>query len=175
MNMDALSSALWWLTFAVPAAIVVTVAIYLLSSGRSTFGPQGANAGARPGATELRRYWKPIVGGIFGLMIVGAVIWAFPDRFHLQRFAKVGLGAFYFALMLAGMTAQYMFNLKKPSDFDLWEFVRPLWISVMVFAFFWLTLKPEDGITFALGAGSFQNGFFWKVIFEGLQQKVKKS
>lgn len=76
-----------------------------------------------------------------------------------------GVGAFYFGVMLFGMTGQYMWGLKSRQDFNLYEFVKPLWISFIVFAPFWSSLTVH-GITYGAAAAAYQNGFFWKVVFE---------
>jgi hypothetical protein len=63
------------------------------------------------------------------------------------------------------MAGQYMWGLKKFSEFDYYEFLRPLWVSLIVFAPFWSTIS-DTGISYAAAAGAYQNGFFWKIVFD---------
>lgn len=76
----------------------------------------------------------------------------------------------YFSLMLLGMAGQYMWGLKNKRDFKLFEFLKPLWVSVIVFTPFWAAL-PSHAVTYAAAAGAYQNGFFWKIVLDG-QEKV---
>ena len=72
---------------------------------------------------------------------------------------------FYFGVMLAGMAGQYMWGLKKTSAFKFDEFIKPIWISILIFGPLWSTVA-NSAITFVTVAAAYQNGFFWKVILE---------
>jgi hypothetical protein len=74
--------------------------------------------------------------------------------------------------MLAGMAGQYMWGLKKLSEFELIEFVRPLWVSIIVFAAFWTSAQVQD-FNFPAIAAAYQNGFFWKVVLEKEKPTVR--
>jgi hypothetical protein len=83
----------------------------------------------------------------------------------------------YYFVMLAGMGGEYMFGLKKLNQFTFQEFVRPLWVSVIVFAVPW-SLVDKSTITFGSILACYQNGFFWKRILEsknrGMTSKKRK-
>jgi hypothetical protein len=83
-----------------------------------------------------------------------------------------------FLTMLAGMSARYLWELietrrarnaareagepKHGLDFDWWDFLQPLCISVIVFA---LVLQGVQDLGPASLLFSFQNGFFWQTVF----------
>ena len=83
-----------------------------------------------------------------------------------------GLWAFYFGMMLFGMAGQYFWRLKSMKAFELGEFVRPLWISFIVFTPFW-TASKVDGISYVAAAAAYQNGFFWKVVLDKEGKKIR--
>ena len=83
-----------------------------------------------------------------------------------------GLWAFYFGMMLFGMAGQYFWRLKSMKTFELGEFVRPLWISFIVFTPFW-TASKVDGISYVAAAAAYQNGFFWKVVLDKEGKKMR--
>jgi hypothetical protein len=85
-----------------------------------------------------------------------------------------GLWAFYFGMMLFGMAGQYFWRLKSMKRFELGEFVRPLWISFIVFTPFW-TASKVDGISYVAAAAAYQNGFFWKVVLDKEEKKMKSA
>lgn len=84
---------------------------------------------------------------------------------------EFGLWCFYFSVMLVGMGGQYMFKLKAISEFDLQEFVRPLWVSFIVFTPFWLSADVNQ-VSYLPAAAAYQNGFFWKVVLDKEERKV---
>jgi len=75
------------------------------------------------------------------------------------------LWAFYFSMMLLGMVGQYMWGIKSRAQFRWAEFVRPLWVSIIVFTPFWSTVHVS-GVSYGAAAAAYQNGFFWKVVLE---------
>ncbi len=93
-----------------------------------------------------------------------------PQPDNVQTFS---IGVFYFAVMLFGMAGQYMWGLKSKDDFNLYEFVKPLWVSFIVFGPFWSSLTVH-GISYGAAAAAYQNGFFWKVVFEQQTPKPAK-
>jgi len=59
-----------------------------------------------------------------------------PVRMILESYLEsktYALGALYFAVMIAGMFAEYMFGLKDISEFNWMEMVKPLWVGIIVF------------------------------------------
>lgn len=87
-----------------------------------------------------------------------------------DEFRPFGVWIFYFTFMLFGMAGQYMWGLKDRSEFNVYEFLKPLWVSLIVFAPFWSSLAVQ-GINYAAVAAAYQNGFFWKIVLD--QQKPK--
>ncbi|HET9537815.1 MAG TPA: hypothetical protein VFP43_21135 [Mesorhizobium sp.] len=81
---------------------------------------------------------------------------------------------FYFGMMLFGMAGQYFWRLKSMKTFELGEFVRPLWISFIVFTPFW-TASKVDGISYVAAAAAYQNGFFWKVVLDKEVKQMKSA
>src|SRR5215471_18781994 len=75
------------------------------------------------------------------------------------------LWAFYFSMMLLGMVGQYMWGIKSRAQFRWAEFVRPLWVSIIVFTPFWSTVHVT-GVSYGAAAAAYQNGFFLKVVLE---------
>ena len=75
-------------------------------------------------------------------------------------------------MMLFGMAGQYFWRLKSMKTFELGEFVRPLWISFIVFTPFW-TASKVDGISYVAAAAAYQNGFFWKVVLDKEVKQMK--
>jgi hypothetical protein len=69
--------------------------------------------------------------------------------------------AVYFLVMLAGMAGEYMFGLKKFKQFTVEEFVRPFWVSLIVFSVPW-SLVDKGALTYGSVLACYQNGFFWK-------------
>jgi hypothetical protein len=77
---------------------------------------------------------------------------------------------FYFAMMLAGMAGEYMFGLKRFKNFTVSEFVRPFWVSLIVFGVPW-AMVDKSTLTFASILACYQNGFFWKSVLEKQRPK----
>jgi hypothetical protein len=75
------------------------------------------------------------------------------------------IGCFYFAMMVLGMLGEYMFRLKKWSSFRLEEFVRPLWVALIVFGIPWSTVD-KSVVTLSSVITCYQNGFFWKLVLD---------
>lgn len=96
-----------------------------------------------------------------------------PDRDgHRTRW---GFAAFSYACMVGGMGAQGAYShLTGRSVWNPNTFLIPLTISPMVFSVCIAVIKSEiDILTGAIMA--FQNGFFWKQIFDGLGPILKAS
>jgi hypothetical protein len=99
---------------------------------------------------------------------------AAPTAATHSPWRDAGLWAFYFGMMLFGMAGQYFWRLKSMKRFELGEFVRPLWISFIVFTPFW-TASKVDGISYVAAAAAYQNGFFWKVVLDKEEKKMKSA
>jgi hypothetical protein len=89
--------------------------------------------------------------------------------------------AFSFAAVVSGMGAQYLFeHWNKPRHrrrFDLPSFIKPFLISPIIFLPV-LGLIPDDlkelsrrDIFVCLNA--FQNGFFWRVIYDKVEHQLR--
>jgi len=79
-----------------------------------------------------------------------------------------------FGCILLGMMARYIFYYKK---FKLKSFLRPLVISPIILLPLIGTIqgitKFETVQLFSFGILSFQNGFFWKEIFDKISENAK--
>lgn len=140
----------------------------------------GAFGSAKVGGAGSGLLTFRAAGSIALVVLVLAAIYLFTLSPKIQAvpgwMTTVGLCAFYFVLMLLGMAGQYMWGLKHKSEFNINEFVRPIWVSLIVFTPFWNTVS-DAGISYATIAGAYQNGFFWKIVFEqqGRTMKAKVS
>jgi hypothetical protein len=127
-----------------------------------------------PQASPAKRKYSPwIVSGTVATLTVLAaagLTLAIPS----DKLLNLGLWVYYFGLMMFGMVGQYMFRLKRWKGFDLEEFVQPMWVSFIVFTPFWFTVSP-DSINYAASAGAYQNGFFWKIVFDHQQREAEST
>jgi hypothetical protein len=89
-----------------------------------------------------------------------SVFWATLGKLFNGEFF---IGVIYFLIMLAGMAGEYMFGLKSLKKFTFTEFVRPFWVSLIVFSVPW-SLVDKSALTFASVLACYQNGFFWKSV-----------
>ena len=116
-----------------------------------------------------------------GLLLVGVVglflIFRSGASSHRQAFGQgqeYALIAVVFVCILLGMAARYFFYLR--GEFKWRSFLKPFLISPMVFfpllgtIPFGNQIEPIQWISFALLA--FQNGFFWRVVFERAKKSV---
>jgi hypothetical protein len=96
---------------------------------------------------------------------------ALPER-RIQRL-RWGFAAFAFIAMLAGMAAQGAYgDLTGAAPWRWSSLWVPLLVSPMVFGAFLSVIKSDiDVLTGTIMA--FQNGFFWKQIFDGLAPILK--
>ena len=113
--------------------------------------------------------------GILYLIIPGAVVLGEDGPHSLETDSAL------FLSMLLGMSAKYMWDqieirkernsrraMGEPKiglEFDFWDFVKPMLVSVLVFEYA-TGLKHE--LTRIALIGSFQNGFFWQTLFNKL-------
>jgi hypothetical protein len=88
-----------------------------------------------------------------------------PTQSFFTRWQGALIGCFYFAVMVLGMGGEYMFRLKRWSSFKLDEFVRPLWVALIVFGVPWATVD-KSVVTLSSVIACYQNGFFWKLVLE---------
>jgi hypothetical protein len=97
--------------------------------------------------------------------------------------------ALLFLLMLCGMAARYLSRTIEDRrikviaaaktgdhkrvglDFDLWEFVYPMLVSVISFGAL-LNQLESDRLTLASVIMSFQTGFFWQTILSRTEQSI---
>lgn len=116
-----------------------------------------------------------------GLFLAGAVglflVLRLGGSSHRQAFGQgqeYALIAVVFVCILLGMAARYVFYLR--GKFKWRSFLKPFLISPMVFfpllgtIPFGNQIEPIQWISFALLA--FQNGFFWRVVFERAKKSV---
>jgi hypothetical protein len=117
--------------------------------------------------------WSVIVGTLLGTVSVAAFVWhrywpvPMADREAANRelAAIVGKWVLYFAVMLLGMAAEYMWGLKRYKEFKLRDFMKPLWVSIILFAPLWNHVSEMD-VSYIGIVSAYQNGFFWKVLFD---------
>jgi hypothetical protein len=80
-------------------------------------------------------------------------------------------GLFLFAVMVGGMFARYFWELFQSgyslAQADVRALLLPLLVSLMVFYPLWTMVSGTPKNFFAIVA-AFQNGFFWQIIFSGL-------
>lgn len=91
-----------------------------------------------------------------------------PETGPVRGTPKVVFGILLMLCMILGMVANYLwdlFNDDKHWDDITWRGIAmPILVSPMVFFGIW-SLWKGDPLSFALPLISFQNGFFWRVIF----------
>ena len=99
----------------------------------------------------------------------------FPERIEYKGgTSEVSLIIFLYVAVLAGMVAQYFYHRKnKKISFEIWNFIKPFLVSPMVFLPVLQVLQRSDfsGVNNTLSfitlfIIAFQNGFFWRSIFE---------
>jgi ABC-type Co2+ transport system permease subunit len=116
---------------------------------------------------------------LFGLMAAFLVLhWStgFPSvRESFSSVPLVSTIAIMFGFVLFGMAANYLFYLRGPF---LWRsFLRPLVISPMVLLPLVGTVENRSGVESVqltcLALLAFQNGFFWRTVFQHARPKVR--
>jgi hypothetical protein len=89
-----------------------------------------------------------------------------------------------YAFVLLGMAAQYLFTLsekpKRSRRFDIWALLKPFLISPIVFLPLVGLVSRSQAETLSerdvfVWANAFQNGFFWRVIYERLQKSSARA
>lgn len=80
---------------------------------------------------------------------------------------------FLFITMCLGMISNNLYQSIKKGNFhiEIGDLIKPLFVSPIVFLFFWGILQKMEETDIITYCFSFQNGFFWRIIFE----KVSKS
>jgi hypothetical protein len=115
--------------------------------------------------------------GLSAAAVVLHVTTGFPEPSGLRAFGGVEslpAIALMFVCILLGMVAQYVYDLS--GSFSWLSFLRPLCVSPIVLLPLLGTLQgvsevePIQLISFCVLA--FQNGFFWKVVFERVKSQV---
>lgn len=155
-------------------ALFVTYSLRSLFRSKVTFPVPRARL---PGLS-IRKGWAFHTTFIFILVIVTLAViailgvrrWEFLD----SRISETHLpiAAFYFAIMVAGMGAEYMFGLKRWRKFQIEEFVRPFWVSLIVFSVPWSVIDKET-VSFASIIACYQNGFFWKIVLKAREKEAE--
>ncbi len=91
------------------------------------------------------------------------------------------VGLLYLA-MLAGIAAQYFFFANEGDDFQLRAFVKPFLASPVLFiplaSSYQEALHPFEAFSMAdlmMLLAAFQNGFFWKIVFDRLAGEQKQA
>ena len=78
-----------------------------------------------------------------------------------------------FVATLVGIAAHYFFNLEKRADFDWFTLFKPLLITPIVILPLVGSMQQNANIEMMqlvmLGLLAFQNGFFWRAVFEKAQ------
>jgi hypothetical protein len=86
----------------------------------------------------------------------------------LSPFTKHLFGLHLACWMIAGMVANYVWDLfrsgKNWQDIQGRDLIIPILVSPIVFFSIW-AMWPDQKPQFALNLISFQNGFFWQVVF----------
>jgi hypothetical protein len=123
------------------------------------------------------RRWAAEVTSLFFALLVLHLTTGFPGRGPRESFGAgtdLGMVTLMFVAILAGMAARYFFYLR--SKFRWKSFLKPLCASPIVLlpllGTFPFGTKPEVIQVIAFAALAFQNGFFWKVIFERAKAEV---
>jgi hypothetical protein len=115
---------------------------------------------------------------VCSIIILGALLYALIDIFVLQSrnnitkgdiFAKIPwleIGLYF--IMLLGMASKYLYDAigeknRKKIKFNKWQFLKPFFVSPMIFAAVYSTI-PESTSTFLLLIFAYQNGFFWHTV-----------
>lgn len=100
----------------------------------------------------------------------------FPSpRESFSPTTPVGAISLMFPCVLLGMAAEYLFNLK--AEFSWLALIKPLTASPIVLLPLIGTLQTSSGIEtlqlVSLAFLAFQNGFFWRTVFEREKRKIK--
>ncbi len=89
--------------------------------------------------------------------------------------------ALLYIAMLAGIAAQYFFFAEEGDNFQLRAFVKPFLASPVLFiplaSSYQEALHPFEAFSMAdlmMLLAAFQNGFFWKIVFDRLAAKQKR-
>lgn len=126
--------------------------------------------------SKKERIWMGLFGSIvFVFVLTGAYVLyktqiapLVPPRDEVSGLLRISYGFLLLTCMLLGMIANYWWdhfrNGKGWDDMLIHEVLLPMLISPIIFFGIW-SLWPGKEITFALCLISFQNGFFWQVIF----------
>lgn len=125
----------------------------------------------------ISKRWLIELVALVGALGTLHLITGFPSRSQRQSFGDaeiLGLiAAIYISIML-GMAARYFFYLR--GRFKWRSFLKPLCVSPIVLLPllgtlpFGNTVEPIQWIFFAVLG--FQNGFFWRVVFERAQNEA---
>ncbi len=126
--------------------------------------------------TKKEQIWLGLFGSIvFIFMLTGAyvlyetqIVPFKPSQDEVSGLLRISYGFLLLTCMLLGMIANYWWDHfrsgKGWDDMLIHEILLPMLISPIIFFSIW-SLWPGKEITFALCLISFQNGFFWQVIF----------
>lgn len=125
--------------------------------------------------------WK-LVASVVVWVIGFALFYFFSPSFRVlgpEGEAPYLTDILLFVVLILGMSAKYLWDLieirnernskRSPGqpkfglDFDFWDFVKPMLVSVIVFG---VVTSGKHEITRTAVLGSFQNGFFGQTVFK---------
>ena len=120
-------------------------------------------------------------------VLVGLVVIAFALVYFRQTTGRVAFGndssriiaiAVIFVTTLIGIAAHYFFYLAKPGRFDWFALLKPLLITPIIILPLVGSMQQSASIEamqiVMLGLLAFQNGFFWRAVFEKARTHVGK-
>ena len=123
----------------------------------------------------IRKLWKELIGLIAAFLVLH---WStgFPSaRASFSSVPRILNIVIMFVLVLFGMVANYLFYLKGP--FSWRSFVKPLLVSPMILLPLIGTVENQSDVesiqVLCLACLAFQNGFFWRTVFEHARPKVR--
>jgi len=120
----------------------------------------------------VKRFFYQILP-IVGFIVVLSITTGFPSASTKIGFGgvspTVSIGIMFIGVIL-GVVARYFYELRNGQKFSLRSFLKPLFISP-IFLLPLLgsvhgTSNLESIQLISFGILAFQNGFFWKVVFE---------
>ncbi len=123
----------------------------------------------------FERFWRELFGVIAAFLVVHLSTGFPAARESFSSVPRIFTVVIMFVFVLFGMVANYFFYLKEA--FSWRSFVRPLLVSPMVLLPLFGTVENQSDIesiqVICLACLAFQNGFFWRTVFEHARPKIK--
>lgn len=120
-------------------------------------------------------FWKELLGLVAGVLVLR---WStgFPSlRESFSAINPIAAIVVMFVFVLLGMIANYLFYLR--GQFELISFTRPLLVSPIVLLPLVGSIEPQTDVApvqlICLAILAFQNGFFWRTVFEHVRPRHK--